>query len=676
VIAALLAILAAPLALPQVRWRAEAIWLLATGRIPDLEMGELLSFLRPGSEQKEIRRILSTRNPYAVIQVPASAKSEKDAGAVLFHAQCASCHGPDGDGGDGDGPALFGREFKHGTTDWAIYRTIRLGVPNSTMPPHPLPSQQLWELVAHIRSLDIQSLPARPAPELLENARHVSVSAAELNATTLPSDDWLTYSGSYSSVRHSALTQIDASNVERLAVRWIHQFEDVNGRVECSPLVRNGVMFVTLPRGRILALDAASGRKIWTHVEEVQVAPGGEGPGGQNRGVALLGDRVFYGTWDGKLLALSAATGQVLWRTQVITHYPSLYISGAPLAFGDLVVTGVGTSKSGGRGFIAAYDAKTGQERWRFMAIPGKGEAGNDSWSGDSWRTGGAGTWMTGAYDPAADLLYWGVGNPKPDFDTSRRKGDNLYTNSVVALRGATGQLVWHFQFTPHDTHDWDSNQVPIIADSGTQRRLLWANRNGFYYVLDRDTGKFLRGVPFAQQNWAERLDDNGRPVELHVAANVGGQVSFPGGRGGTNWWPPSFDPQLQLVFVPVLEQGMVFFPTPHSRPKETGSAFYTAVRALDASTGRLVWEHRYPSRVLGVVGSGLLSTRGGVVFASDGTTFGALEAKSGRPLWSIETGGLVAGAPVTYSVNGEQFVTVPTGASLLTFALPAAASR
>jgi alcohol dehydrogenase (cytochrome c) len=283
---------------------------------------------------------------------------------------------------------------------------------------------------------------------------------------------------------------------------------------------------------------------------------------------------------------------------------------------------------------------------------------------------------MSGAYDPRADLLYWGVGNPKPDFETANRKGDNLYTNSVLALRGTTGELVWHFQFTPHDTHDWDSNQVPIIADSETQRRLLWANRNGFYYVLDRDSGKFLQGAPFVQQNWAQRLDENGRPIEVRATADARGQLVFPGGRGGTNWWPASFDPQLQLVFVPALEQGMVFFPTPRSRPTETGGTFYTAVRALDAATGRIVWEHRYPSRAVDVTGSGLLSTRGGVVFAADQTMFGALEAKSGRQLWSIETGGPVAGAPVTYSVGGEQFVTVPAGASLLTFALPATPSR
>jgi alcohol dehydrogenase (cytochrome c) len=278
---------------------------------------------------------------------------------------------------------------------------------------------------------------------------------------------------------------------------------------------------------------------------------------------------------------------------------------------------------------------------------------------------------MTGSYDPRSDLLYWGVGNPKPDFDTSRRKGDNLYTDSVIALRGASGQLVWYFQFTPEDTHDWDANQVPIISDRDDQRRLLWANRNGFYYVLERDAGKFMRALPFVQQNWAERMDANGRPILRPVSAVLHGQLLYPGAQGGTNWWPPSLDPQLDLVFVPVLEQGMVFFPSPGSRPTDAGRSFYSAVRALDASTGNLAWEHRFPSRVVNSNGSGLLSTRGGVVFGSDQSTFVALDSKSGQQRWSVETGGFVGGAPVTYAVKGEQLVTVPSGAALLTFALP-----
>jgi alcohol dehydrogenase (cytochrome c) len=283
---------------------------------------------------------------------------------------------------------------------------------------------------------------------------------------------------------------------------------------------------------------------------------------------------------------------------------------------------------------------------------------------------------MTGSYDPQTDMLYWGIGNPKPDFDTSSRKGDNLYSDSVVALRGTTGQLLWHFQFTPGDEHDWDSNQVPIIADrktdQGIEKRLLWANRNGFYYVLNRETGAFVSGVPYARQTWAEGLDAKGRPIRAAADRRLTqGYPVFPGAKGATNWWPPSFDPQLDLVFIPVLEQGMVFFPTAMTLPTTSGRSFYTAVRAVDASTGKLAWEHRQDTRLVNNETGGLLSTRGGIVFGSDQSRFFALDSRSGRLLWTVETGGEIIAAPVTYAVGGQQFVTIAAGRSLLTFALP-----
>ncbi len=339
-------------------------------------------------------------------------------------------------------------------------------------------------------------------------------------------------------------------------------------------------------------------------------------------------------------------------------------------------MTGVGTASKDSRGFIAAYDARTGVQRWRFDSIPGPGMPGNETWSGDSWKRGGAGAWMTGSYDPQTDTIYWGIGNPKPDFDPGSRVGDNLYSNSVVALRGATGKLVWHFQFSPGDTHDWDSTQVPLIADrttpQGTQKRLLWANRNGFYYVLDRDTGAFLGGAPFVRTNWAEGLDATGRPIRpVRTLEQAGGRPVYPGAKGGTNWWPPTYDPVLDRVYVPVLEQGMVFFPTAQTLPSSAGRSFYTAVRALDASTGALVWEHRQAARLVDNETAGLMSTRGGVVFGGDQSRFFALDAQSGKLLWEVETGGTIMAAPVTYEVNGEQFVTIAAGRSVLTFALP-----
>jgi alcohol dehydrogenase (cytochrome c) len=663
------------LAVPAIRWRAQAVLMQATGQIPDVEWRELFILLTPGVGQKEIARLLITRNPYAVIHIPNSTPAFAAAGGRLFREQCASCHAPDGSGGPG-APALFGREFKHGDSEWAIYRTIRLGVPNTSMPSHKnLKWSQLWQLVAFIRSIDVPGGELQQSAETGARLRQVRVPYDELVSTVESGNDWLAYSGSYSSTRHSSLAAINSRNVHELAIRWINQL-DTPGKVESSPVVRDGIMFLTVPPARVMALDAATGHVLWVHQHPYERKGGGEGPIGQNRGVAVLNDRVFVGTWDAKLTALSATTGEVLWETTVDDRYPRSYISAAPLVFRDLVVTGVGTAPSESRGFITAYDVRTGRQRWRFMAIPGPGEHGNETWRGDSWQRGGAGTWMTGSYDPQTDMLYWGIGNPKPDFDTSSRKGDNLYSDSVVALRGTTGQLLWHFQFTPGDEHDWDSNQVPIIADrktdQGIEKRLLWANRNGFYYVLNRETGAFVSGVPYARQTWAEGLDAKGRPIRAAADRRLTqGYPVFPGAKGATNWWPPSFDPQLDLVFIPVLEQGMVFFPTAMTLPTTSGRSFYTAVRAVDASTGKLAWEHRQDTRLVNNETGGLLSTRGGIVFGSDQSRFFALDSRSGRLLWTVETGGEIIAAPVTYAVGGQQFVTIAAGRSLLTFALP-----
>jgi alcohol dehydrogenase (cytochrome c) len=661
---------------PGLRWRLQVIYLDLTGRIPDLELRELPGLLMPGANQPRIARLVITHNPYAVIHVPTNTPADVAAGAALFREQCASCHSPDGSGGPG-APALFGREFRHGDTEWAVYRTIRDGVPGTAMAAHPLRRTDLWRLVAYIRSLGVpeDALVAEKNTKL----HHIQVSYADLVAAQEPGDDWLTYGGAYGSNRHSSLEQINTRNVGLLGVRWMHQLVGVRDKIEATPIVRDGVMYFTVAPGRIMAVDAASGRMIWEHIHKYTYIGGGEGPLEQNRGVALLGDRVFVGTWDSKLLALSAATGKVLWEAAV-GEYPGTYVSGAPLVFHDLVVTGVGSPPGYGRNFIVAFDVNTGKERWRFMTIPGQGEPGNETWSGDSWKKGGAGTWLTGSYDPRSDVLYWGVGNPRPDFDAGTRKGDNLYSDSVVALRGTTGKLLWYFQFTPGDTRDWDSNQTPIISDrntaQGLERRLLWANRNGFYYVLDREHGAFGLGLPFAKQTWAAGLDPQGRPIPLATDRHdsVQGVSTYPGAKGATNWWSPSYDPDLDLIFIPVLEQGMIFFSSGHTLPTTGGRSFYTAVRALDASTGKLVWEHRHDVRSEDDNTAGLLSTRGGVVFGSDHGALFALDARTGNVLWTVETGGAIYGAPITYSVNGEQLVTVITGRNLMTFALPGGA--
>ncbi len=350
-------------------------------------------------------------------------------------------------------------------------------------------------------------------------------------------------------------------------------------------------------------------------------------------------------------------------------------MSSAPLIVQDLVIVGVGT-RGGGIGYIAAYDANTGAERWRFHSIPGPGEPGHETWAGDSWREGGAPTWLTGSYDAEQDLVLWGTGNPKPDYDASERAGDNLYSNSVVALDRATGKLRWHFQFTPADERDWDSNQIPVLYDhptpGGTEKLLLWANRNGFYYVIDRTTGKFVTAAPFVHQTWADGIDSTGRPVpRKDLVKSPEGYLVYPGNVGGTNWWSPSLDADLGLIFIPILEQGMVYFPSSRSWPNGANRPFYTAVRALDARTGRQVWEYRRRPRTLHPEMGSVLSTTTGLVFGGDQSTLFALDARTGRELWTVEVGGYLSAPPVTYEVDGQQMIVVSTNRNMMAFALP-----
>jgi alcohol dehydrogenase (cytochrome c) len=657
---------------PPLRWRARTIALELSGRIPDLGLRDLLVMMRPGSGQIYLARLEDNRNPYVSITVPPLTAAEKAAGARLFAEQCAGCHAPQGTGGPG-APALVGRTLAHGDTPWALYRTIRYGVPGTAMPAHPLPRRQLWELVSQVRSLRAQAVPRSIPSEAAAKLAAVAVPYEELARTAYAGDDWLTYGGSYAADRFSTLTQINTGNVSQLALRWIYPFPGDRWRIESSPLVRNGIMYVTGPSGEVMALDALTGVKLWEHDHPFKIVGKGEGPLGQNRGVALLASRVFVATWDSTLSALSAATGKVLWQRR-LGPYPGTWVSAAPLAFRDIVVIGVTTPPGVGRGYLDAFDVRTGKLRWRFVTIPGPGQPGHNTWAGDSWRTGGAGPWMTGSYDPAKDVLYWGIGGARPDFDASAREGDDLYSDSLIALRGSTGQLLWYFQSTPGDTHDWDAVQVPMIADRTVdgheEERLLWANRNGFYYIIDRSTGAFLHGVPFVRENWASGLDARGRPILAPVSRSIQGQVVFPSAVGATNWWPPSFDPDLALTFIPVLRQGMTFFPTHESLPRAELS-FRTAVRAVDAYSGRLVWEHAEPERSDHLVVSGLLSTRGGLVFGAADNQFFALDARSGKTLWNVGAGGTTYAAPVTFAVAGQQFVSVVIGRSLLTFALP-----
>jgi alcohol dehydrogenase (cytochrome c) len=494
---------------------------------------------------------------------------------------------------------------------------------------------------------------------------------------------WLTYSGNYSAHRYSPLAQITPANVNRLRVLWMYQMNDPN-TVETTPLIADGVMYATEPPTVVTALDLRTGRPLWTWQRVLPRDLKTIGFGRVNRGVALLDGTVYVGTLDAHLVALDAHSGALRWDTTVADYKIGHSITGAPLAIEGKIITGISGGEAGIRGFLDAYDAKTGRRLWRFWTIPSPGERGHETWRGDAWKTGGGPTWVTGSYDPELRLVYWGTGNPGPDWNGDGRPGDNLYTCSLLALRAEDGALQWHFQFTPHDDHDWDATEIPVLFEdrrNGRARKLVaMANRNAFYYVLDRTTGEFLVGAPYAKQTWANGLDEKGRPKLLpNISPTAEGTLVYPSLQGAANWFSPSFDPVHNVLFAAVREMGSYYYKTdPEYRPGMMftgggeraldGDAAYGAVRALDAITGETKWSFRLQSPPW----AGVMATAGGLVFGgSNEGNFFALDAASGTPLWDFQTGGTIEANPVSFLMDGKQCVAVAAGHAIVVFALP-----
>ena len=522
---------------------------------------------------------------------------------------------------------------------------------------------------------------------LLALALWPAVARAQVTATQLADADadaanWLMYSGQYHGQRFSRLDEINRETVGRLRLRWVHQIPTL-GQVQTSPLVVDGVMYLTTPDNEVHALDAGTGQVYWTYrhqpAETLTLCCGK-----QSRGVAILGTTLFMATLDAHLVALDATTGNRLWDVEVADHLAGYSMTSAPLVVGDMVVAGIGGGEYGIRGFVDAYDAATGERRWRRFTIPGPEEPGHDTWAGDSWRTGGASTWMTGTYDPALNLIYWGVGNPGPDWNGETRIGDNLYSDSVIAIDADTGEIRWHFQFTPHDVHDWDACQIPVLVDTvwrGRPRRLMFfANRNGFFYVLDRETGRFLQGTEFATQTWAQGLDDSGYPIRVpDMEPSEGGTLVYPEVTGASNWWSPSYSPDTGLFYTMAYDGGALYYTADaeyepgklfvggsYTRDRPVDE-FVSAIRAIDPTTGRRAWEHRVQPKSM----AGVLSTAGQLIFAGTVTgNFLALDAESGEDLWHLDLGGEIIAAPITYRSNGRQQVTIAAGRAIFTFAL------
>jgi alcohol dehydrogenase (cytochrome c) len=506
--------------------------------------------------------------------------------------------------------------------------------------------------------------------------------------------DWLTYSGSFLSQRYSALDQITPANVKNLEQKWIFQARSLE-KFETTSLVVDGVMYTVQAPNDIVALDAATGRIFWIY--SYSPAPQARLCCGRvNRGLAILGDTLFMGTIDAHIVAVDAKNGHLLWNTQVANPEAGYAITHAPLVVKDKVIVGTAGGEYGIRGFLAAYDVHTGKEAWRFNNIPGPGEKGHETWAGDSWKHGGASVWMTGSYDPDLNLTYWGIGNPGPDWNADLRMGDNLYTDCAVALDADTGKLKWYFQFTPHDDFDYDSVQVPVLADlewKGARRRvLLWANRNGFFYVLDRATGEFLLGKPFAKVTWAKGLDEKGRPMRaVGMVPTAEGKLIYPGNQGGTNWYSPSYSPHTGLFYIPTWDnyysvykkedvefaEGRLFTgplpasPVPLIRPPQIVSRKeedgYGAIRAIDPETGDRKWEYKMTD----VTDSGILTTATDLLFTGGREGyFMALDARTGALLWKASVGGQVSSGPMSYSAGGKQYVAIAAGNSLFVYGL------
>ena len=503
--------------------------------------------------------------------------------------------------------------------------------------------------------------------------------------------DWATYNGKRDGNHHSALAQITVQNVKQLQPQWA--FVPGGVGLEGEPIVVDGIMYVT-GGPQVCALDAATGLAIWctprTNGLGVQRVVGARGPranqtpppAGPNRGVGILGDRLFYTSDDAYLVCLNRLTGAVMWTQPLAeaSEKGKVYTSASVMVVNDLVITGIAGGDSPMRGFIVAYHANTGKEAWRFYTIPKPGEPLSETWVGRALATGGGATWETGSYDPETKTLYWAVGNPYPDTDPSERGGTNLYTNSVVALDAATGKFKLHYQFTPYDTHDWDATEPMVLADTmwkGKPRKLLMsAQRSGVFYVLDRITGEFLLAKPFVRKlTWADGFDPKTGEAHL-VPGNIpteAGTKTCPGVRGATNWYPASFNPQTRLFYVMAAEdcgvyrsKGRIFGNNPD--PSDAGIRL---VRALDIETGKIVWEKPMPGPQETNY-SGVLTTAGGLLFHGEvGGDFAAVDAKSGRTLYRFRTNDSWRATPMTYTVAGRQFVAGMAGQVLWAFALP-----
>jgi alcohol dehydrogenase (cytochrome c) len=510
-----------------------------------------------------------------------------------------------------------------------------------------------------------------------------NVSAEDLLASPVGAN-WTSYNGDYTGRRYSSLNEINAANVSRLRLSWV--FHPGNSQtLEATSVVVHGIMYMTSANDAF-ALDARTGRTLWHHQQPLSTGLLDDAAAHKNRGVAVWRDFVYMETDDAHLLCLDAHSGNLLWDVPYADKVKHYGATSAPLIVKDEVIVGTSGGDSGVRGFLAAYDTVTGKFKWRLWTIPEPGEFGSSSWPGDSYLHGGGTTWMPGTYDPGLDTLYWTTSNAAPDFVGDSRPGDDLYTACVLAIDPNTGKLKWYFQFTPHDLFDYDANETPVLVDleenGATRHLLVQADRNGFLYVLDRANGKFLNAAPFVEKlNWATGIDASGRPILSGRIPTAAGTYICPSIEGATNWFSPSYNPDTKLFYVMALENCNMFFADP--KPFARGTTYYDTgtkrppdehaqkiLVALSLPDGKVAW--RYPQIGQGNSWGGTLTTAGGlVIFADDAGSIEAVEARTGHALWHFNTGQTIHASPMSYEVDGVQYVAISAGSDVFSFSLP-----
>jgi alcohol dehydrogenase (cytochrome c) len=647
---------------------------------------------------------LSLHDVSASRQTPRTTAAET--GGRLFEQFCSTCHGADGRGGE-RGPNIIHRLVFRNDRDLAAL--IHDGLPSAGMPGIALPSDSAASLVKFVRQLQAEEGVTRPRVTL-ETLKGASVEGVALNrgeddvqvlsddgrvrllrkvgtrVREVTSDaDWPTYHGEPGGNRFSMLDRINRANVASLAPAWVFPLAG-SSRLEVTPVVVGGIMYVTSVN-ECVALDAGNGREIWRFKRPRTKGLAGDAAGGINRGVAVAGDRLFMVTDHAHLLALNRFTGMVLWESTMADWRENYGATSAPLALGRLVVSGTSGGDEGIRGFLAAFDQATGKEVWRVWTVPARGEPGSETWKGKDIDHPCASAWLTGTYDRELDVLYWPTGNPCPDYDGSERIGDNLYSDSVLAIHATSGKLAWYFQYTPHDVWDWDSQQTPMLVDAswaGQPRKLLLhANRNGFFYVLDRTNGALLLAKPFVKAlTWASGISPAGRPMlNPNQQPSKGGTRVCPAVEGATNWFSTSFNPATGFYYVQTLEKCNIYSTSP--QVWQAGRSYYSGstknvpgepgqkvLRAIDVLTGSIAWE--VPQTGPADSWGGTLSTAGGLVFYGDDSgAFAAVDAKTGERLWRFPANVLWKASPMTYSFDGRQFVAIAAGSTIIAFATP-----